>query len=187
MADFLTETQRLIIRRFDAGDGQDLYEYLSQEAVVRFEPYDVYTLPEAEAEAKRRAGDNDFWAVCLKPGGKVIGNIYLAQQEPQEIRTWELGYVFNAAYWGKGYASEACMAIMEYAFDTLRAHRIVAMCNPKNVASWKLLERLNFRREGHQVKNMYFKTDSQGAPIWSDTYMYAMLSVEYLLRRYHEI
>jgi RimJ/RimL family protein N-acetyltransferase len=117
----------------------------------------------------------------------VIGNIYLAQQEPQEIRTWELGYVFNAAYWGKGYASEACMAIMEYAFDTLRAHRIVAMCNPKNVASWKLLERLNFRREGHQVKNMYFKTDTQGAPIWNDTYMYAMLSVEYLLRRYHEI
>ena len=70
MAEFLTETQRLIIRRFDAGDGLDLYEYLSQEAVVRFEPYDVYTLPEAEREAKRRAGDNDFWAVCLKPAEK---------------------------------------------------------------------------------------------------------------------
>ena len=45
----------------------------------------------AAMEAARRAGDEAFWAVCLRETGKVIGNVYLARGE---FATWELGYVF---------------------------------------------------------------------------------------------
>lgn len=181
------ETKRLRIRRFSPGDADDLYDYLSQEAVVKYEPYGVYTRAGAAAEAKRRAEDEAFFAVCLKENGKVIGNLYFARQEPEAIMTWELGYVFNSNYWGRGYASEACRAILKYAFEELNAHRVVAMCNPQNTASWKLLEGLYFRREGHLVKNIYFNKNEEGKPLWNDTYIYAMLGVEYLLRKYHEI
>ena len=67
------ETRRLTLRRFAAGDWPDLYEYLSQPETVRYEPYDPFDETQARAEAARRAGDEAFWAVCLRETGKVIG------------------------------------------------------------------------------------------------------------------
>ncbi len=116
----------------------------------------------------------------FKKNNKLIGNVYFAQQEPKDFLTWELGYVFNSFYHGKGYATEACKRIIEFGFIELAARRIVAMCNPENIASWKLMERLNMRREGHLLKNIYFKKDVKGKPIWNDTYEYAILSDEYV-------
>jgi RimJ/RimL family protein N-acetyltransferase len=53
------------------------------------------------------------------------------------------------------------------------------MCNPVNKPSWKLLERLGFRREGCLIKNVYFTTDAAGNPVWADTYIYAILATEW--------
>ena len=171
------ETKRLLIRRFDAGDWQDLHEYLSQEAVVRFEPYGLFTETASRCEAVKRSKDNNFWAICIKDSGKLIGNIYLSKQDDD---TWELGYVLNVNYQGKGYAAEAAWALLDEIFHSKNARRVVAMCNPMNEPSWKLLERLGFRREGHLLKNVYFKKDENGKPIWVDTYVYAILSEEWI-------
>lgn len=173
------ETERLILRKFSCNDWKDLYEYLSKESVVKYEPYDVYTEESCKQEAVYRSQQDAFWAVCLKENNKLIGNVYFQKQEPEEFLTWEIGYVFNPIYWGKGYATESCSKILDYAFQQLNAGRIVAMCNPKNTASWKLLERLNMRREGYLQKNVFFKYDEKGKPIWNDTYEYAILTDEF--------
>lgn len=170
------ETARLKLRHFFPDDWQDLFEYLSQEEVVKFEPYDVFTLEQAKQEAISRSNNPDFWAVCLQDTGKLIGNVYLAEQA---FDTWELGYVFNRTYQGKGYATEAIKVLIDDVFTTHKARRIIAMCNPLNTASWKLLERLNMRREGHLIKNIYFFKDENGLPIWQDTYEYAILKEEW--------
>ena len=172
----MLETERLAIRRFKQDDWRDLHEYLSQAEVVKFEPYEVFTIADSKHEAQTRSQDNRFWAVCLKECGKLIGNIYLSKQG---FETWELGYVFNKHYQGRGYATEAARALIDDAFRNQSARRIVAMCNPLNEPSWKLLERLAFRREGHLKKNIYFKKDENGDPIWADTYEYAILSEEW--------
>jgi RimJ/RimL family protein N-acetyltransferase len=170
------ETDKLYLRRFIHDDWKDLYEYLSDEAVVRYEPYEVFTPEECKYEAASRSKKDAFRAVCLKDNDKLIGNIYF---EKQEFDTWELGYVFNKSYQKKGYAAESAKAVMDYAFRNLNARRIIAKCNPENTASWKLLERLNMRREGHLKQNIYFKTDENGNPIWVDTYEYAILFQEW--------
>lgn len=170
------ETTRLTIRRFLPTDGQDLFEYLSQAEVVKFEPYRVFTREQAEQEAINRSKSPDFWAVCLKDSGKLIGNIYLSKQD---YETWELGYVFNLHYHGKGYATEAAMALVDDLFAHNMAWRVVALCDPLNVASWKLLERLNMRREGHLIKNVWFFKDENDEPIWKDSYEYAILKEEW--------
>jgi RimJ/RimL family protein N-acetyltransferase len=182
-------TERLLIRRFHPDDWRDLHEYLSQPEVTRFEPYDAFTEKKSKKEAARRAKDPGFWAVCLKDtqclreSGKLIGNIYLAEQG---FDTWEFGYVFNQKYHGMGYASEAARALLDDAFANRNAHRVVAECNPLNAASWRLLERLGFRREGHFLKNIYFKRDASGNPVWCDTYAYGMLKEEWNSRCAHE-
>lgn len=173
------ETDRLILRRFESEDWRDLYDYLSQEAVVKYEPYGVFTEAESRREATRRSTDDAFWAVCLKENGKVIGNIYFQRQEPQAFMTWELGYVFNGDYQGRGYATEACFEILRYGFYQLSAHRIIGMCNPENIASWRLMERLNMRREGHFIKKAFFSKSPEGNPIWHDAYQYSILEEEF--------
>ncbi len=174
------ETERLILRKFTNEDWKDLYEYLSLEEVVKYEPYDVFSEEKCKEEAINRAKQDAFWAVCLKENGKLVGNIYFKQQEPKEFLTWEIGYVFNPLYYGKGYATESCKKILDYGFEQLEVRRIIAKCNPLNTSSWKLLERLRMRREGHLLKTKYFKFDKQGEPIWHDTYEYAILKEEWV-------
>lgn len=169
-------SERLIIRKFRAEDWKDIHEYLSDKKVIQFEPYEPFSENESKEEAIRRAENKAFLAVCLKESGKVIGNLYFAKQD---YETYELGYVFNSNYWHNGYATESVKALMKYAFIEWKVRRIIAMCNPKNELSWRLLERLNMRREGHLHQNIYFKTDVNKQPIWQDTYEYAILASEW--------
>lgn len=142
---------------------------------MKFEPYPPYTMEQAVIEAKRRVDDKRFVAVTLK-SGKLIGNLYFSQGD---FDTFEFGYVFHSDFWGQGYAFESAKAFISYAFEQWEVRRIIAMCNPLNVNSWKLLERLSFRREGNLIKNVYFFQDEQGKPIWQDTYEYALLKEEW--------
>lgn len=169
-------TERLFIRPFQENDWKDLLEYLSDEEVVRFEPYGPLSPEQARKEASDRAKDHSFHGVCLRENGKLIGNLYLHQGE---FDTWELGYVFSRSYQRRGYATESAKALISHAFISLGARRVIAMCNPLNEPSWHLLERLHMRREGHLVQNVFFKTTETGEPIWADTFEYAVLRPEW--------
>ena len=93
-------TQRLILRKFEEEDWKDLYEYLSDETVVKYEPYPVFSREQAVEEAKRRVKDERYYAVCLKDELKVIGNLFI---EKKGYDCFELGYVFSKQYQGNGY------------------------------------------------------------------------------------
>ena len=58
------------------------------------------------------------------------------------------------------------------------AHRIYAECDPRNEASWRLLERAGMNREAHFRQNLFFRRAADGSPVWKDTYVYAMLKAE---------
>lgn len=173
----MIETERLILRPYSPNDWRDLFECLSSEDAVKFEPYGIFTEEECRREAENRSKDGNYTAVCLKENGKLIGNIYFARQA---YDNWELGYVFNPAYQRKGYASEAARAAVSDAILNRGARRIEAKCNPLNEPSWRLLERIGLRREGHRIKNIYFKRDAKGNPVWADTFIYGILADELL-------
>ena len=170
----ILETERLILRRYEEGDLNDLYEYLSDDEVVKYEPYKAMTMEETKDNLKWRIETDEMIAVELKEDHKMIGNIYLGKRDFQSL---EMGYVFNRNYWGKGYAREGCEAMIAHAFQN-GVHRIFAECDPCNPNSWGLLEALGFEREAHLKQNVYFWTDEQGNPIWKDTYIYARLAPE---------
>ncbi|MCF7932308.1 MAG: GNAT family N-acetyltransferase [Acholeplasmataceae bacterium] len=173
------ETKRLTLRRFKEEDAEALFRMLSLPEVVFFEPYGIMTYDEAKEEALRRRNQPAFIAVCLKGDDQLIGNLYFAPEGPSRLKTYTLGYVFHPAYQKKGYATEACLAILRHGFLELGVHRIVASCDQDNVRSWQLLERLNMRREGSMVKNVYFKYDDKGQPRWVNSYHYAILEEEF--------
>ena len=170
----ILETERLLLRRYQKEDLQDLFEYLSDIEVVQYEPYKPLTFDETKENLKWRIQTEEMIAIELKDSHKMIGNVYLGKRE---FETLEMGYVLNRNYWGAGYATESCKVLIEQAFLN-GIHRIYSECDPNNQNSWKLLETLGFQREAHFRKNVYFWKDENKKPIWKDTYVYAKLNVE---------
>jgi RimJ/RimL family protein N-acetyltransferase len=174
------ETDRLYLRPFTEDDLDDVYEYTSREDVTRYLPWDVRTRQQtAEVlSLKKNRTDlkavNDVYnlAVVLKDTGKLIGELLLFMRSV-EHRQGEVGYVFNPNYHGRGYATEAVKVIMHIGFETFNFHRIYARCDPRNTASWKLMERLGMRKEAHFIHNEIFKGE------WGDELNYAILENEW--------
>ncbi|HPG92119.1 MAG TPA: GNAT family protein [Clostridia bacterium] len=171
----MIKTERLLIRKFEESDASDLLEYLIKPRVDCFVPEKITTMEEAIAEAKKRSESETFYAVELSCEHKLIGNLYL---QKGEYGTFDIGWNFNEKYEGKGYAFESAKALMDYAFDTLNARRIVAYTADNNVRSNKLLERLGMRKEGHFIETITFVNNPDGTPKWESANFYAILAKE---------
>ena len=173
-------TERLILRPYGAGDLDALYETLRLPEVVRYLYWDVKDRDEAAKMLERRTtcdairaeGDWLVLAVVLKEGGALLGDVVL-KWESAEHRKGEIGFVFNPAYHGKGYAYEASRALLRLGFEEMRLHRIVGRCDARNTSSARLMERLGMRREAHLVENEWVKGE------WTDELIYAMLDREW--------
>ena len=76
------------------------------------------------------------------------------------------------------YAYTSDMANKEHfwAVELKSEHKVI---HPDNVASWKPLEKFGFRREGLLCKNIYFRKDDAGNPLWWDSYAYARLEEKF--------
>ena len=173
--DFLLDTERLKIRYFNENDYINLYEYLSDVKTYKYEPGKIIDIEESKKLCKERMESKIFWAVVLKTENKLIGHIYLNIMEPTEFQIYEIGYIFNQDYHGNGYATESIGEFIKYKFSELNIHKIIAHCNPKNIPSWKLLERLKFKREGKLRESIFFYKNQNDEPIWIDTYEYGLL------------
>ena len=118
--------------------------------------------------------------LVIELGDQVIGDLMLSIQDAwgqaeveDEARGTqaELGWINDPAYGGHGYATEAVRELMRVCFEDLRLRRIVANCFADNESSWRLMERLGMRREGHHVAESLHR--SRG---WLDGYVYAILA-----------
>ena len=89
----------------------------------------------------------------------------------------ELGYVFNPALGGRGYATEAANVILRLGFEGLDLHRIVARIDERNDSSVRLARRLGMRQEARLVRNDFFKGE------WSTELDFAMLADEWYARQ----
>ena len=167
-------TKRLLLRPFRETDYNDLFAFLSQLEDDEFEGYPGITYENGREHLKCRLGSEEFYAIELTESGKVIGNIYCGSRD---FAAKEIGYIVNKRYQRQGYAAEALSAVIEQAFRE-GAHRVYAECDPRNVPSWKLLEKVGLRREAHLRQNTWFRRDEYGAPIWKDTLVYAILENE---------
>jgi RimJ/RimL family protein N-acetyltransferase len=167
------DTHRLRLRSFQRNDWQAVYEYTSDPAVMGYIPEGPLTPAQAQAFVADNMGDQArAVAVLLKTAEMLIGHIVFHPWEAPQ--TDEIGWVFNRAYHGQGYATEAAGAVLHYGFEVLHLHRIIATCQPQNIASWRVMEKLGMRREAHFRKCLR-RPDNQ----WWDEYFYALLDEEW--------
>lgn len=170
------ETKNLIIRNHIESDWKDLYDYLSLPEIYRFEPGEPITPEESKTIISERCNGHDFLAVVHKESKQMIGHLYFHQSDPKHFMTWELGYIFNPKFQNQGYCTESSSAILDYAFKMLRSHKVVAFCNPDNIPSWKVLEKIGMEREGFFKQKAFFRKDKDGNPLWHNCYAYGILN-----------
>ena len=184
------ETERLILRPFLETDAADVYEYLHEPAVNCFASMKLDTLEDAKAEMKKRVGETECcFAVTLKDGGKVIGEIdAYPENDPHDSGssapdTFSPCWMLNLNYTGKGYAYEAAHAFFDYLFHEKGARRIYAYTEDNNLPSQHLCEKLGMRREGLFLEYISFVNNPDGTPHYENTYQYAILKKEWCERK----
>lgn len=142
---------RVVLRPLRADDGDALYALFADPEVTRHWSFPTWT---------RRAQAQDFlqlrltllppavycWAIAGVDGDALIGTVTLFVLGGTP-RGSEIGYALRAESQGHGLAGEALRLAIGYAFDVLEVRRIEADVDPRNEASWRMLERLGFRRE----------------------------------------
>lgn len=142
-------TDRLLLRPLRSGDVPAVHAYAGDPEVVRYMDWGPNTLAETEAfvaEAVHPAPGVHLFAVDL--GGTVIGAVQLRVTSEAHGRA-EFGYALARSAWGRGYATEASVAVLAHAFDVLALHRVAATCDPANHASRRVLEKAGLNYEGH--------------------------------------
>lgn len=150
------ETERFHLRPFTAGDAAAIHRVYSDPEVMRY----VVGGPVADlagTEAMlREYGEHQeaygfsFWAVIERASGEVIGDagLYLFEGRGPEV---ELGYTIGRAGWRQGYATEAGSAWLAAAFGQFGLDEVIAVADPRNPASVRVLEKIGKRPVGRRM------------------------------------
>jgi ribosomal-protein-alanine N-acetyltransferase len=167
------ETQRLTLRRFTSSDGLAIHRYMGDPTVTRWLPEGLLNKAGAQAFADRNAGRRPrAIAIVERASGELVGHMAF---HPWFVRaTHEIGWAIGRPHQRRGYATEAARALMAHAFETLCCHRVIATCQPENIASWRVMDKLGMRREAHFRQCLLRDTGE-----WWDEYFYALLAEEY--------
>lgn len=144
------ETDRLVLRRMSVDDAEFELRLLNEPSFLRFiGDRGVRTLEDARAyilkgpvDMYERLGFGLYLAE-LKEEGVPIGICGLVKRD--FLEDVDIGFAFLPEFWGQGYASEAASAVMEHAKGALGLKRIVAITNPENHSSVRLLEKLGLK------------------------------------------
>jgi RimJ/RimL family protein N-acetyltransferase len=172
------QTERLVLRPFELADAPVVQRLAGSRAIADTTLSIPHPYPEGAAEEwiqshapRYREGRLATFAISSPPDRSVLGAVGLVIVPAHA--TAELGYWVGEPYWGRGYATEASGALLEFGFRTLRLHRIHAHHLVRNPASGRVMQKLGMRLEGthrHAIRKW---------GIFEDVAHYAILETEW--------
>jgi [ribosomal protein S5]-alanine N-acetyltransferase len=166
------ETSRLILRAFEPEDVPVLHRIMNGPDVLRyFPPGGPPSYERVERGVTRflqhwQTRGYGLWAVVEHASGALIGRSGLAFVE--ELQAVEIDFLFGNLYWGKGYASEAGRAVLDWGLAQHVFERLIGIVHPENTASRRVLEKLGLacqeRREMWGMECLIYVLDSPAEP-----------------------
>lgn len=177
------ETERLLLRAFTRRDVDAVFAYRQRDDVAQYlfdEPMSRETCAEAVQTRTNETcweeeGDRIVLAVERKQDHVMIGELSLIQRSAV-ARQAEIGYIFHPDYQGAGYATEAVRELVRLGFEEGDVHRLYARCDARNVASYRLMERIGMWREAHFREHVLVRG------VWDEELIYALLEDEWVAR-----
>ena len=153
----ILETERLYLRELQQSDYSALCRILQDEEVM-YAYEGAFTDKGAQQWLDcqlNRYNESGFglWAVILKETDELIGQCGLTIQDADGSKVLEIGYLFQKAYWHRGYASEAAIACKQYAFETLNVDEVFSIVRDTNIASQNVAMRNGMTIAGKFIKH----------------------------------
>lgn len=178
---FVIETERLAVRAYRDADVADIVAYSTDADFWLARALDYEPTPEgvrAYWEPRRAVdphGDPEWMPLIieLKTEGRAIGHTGIGVVKSGEHKRGTVGWLLGRRYQRQGLATEAARALITFGFEVMGLHRISARTGRDNVRSWRLMERLGMRREGHYRESHQVKGE------WRDEFVYAVLAHEW--------
>ncbi|MCM3357326.1 MAG: GNAT family N-acetyltransferase [Psychrobacillus sp.] len=167
-------TKRLNLIEIKEEHVASIYSIFSNEEVIQY--YGMSPLTSIDQAATMlKSFANGFeqkrsmrWGIVWKETGELLGTVGLNNLSFTSKRT-EIGYDLLPAHWRKGIVTEAVEAVIAYCFNELKLYRIGAVTFPQNEASFTLLLKLGFEKEGVLKGYLYQDNESHDAFIFSLT------------------
>ena len=151
----MIESNRLILRKLTHKDFSELAKMLKDiEVMVAWEHIfsDAQITAWIDDQIKRYREQGIGYLLAIdKQTDQVVGQIGLHQTMKLE-KSWELGYILRKDHWGKGYAAEGAKACINYAFEVLKADKVICDIRPQNTPSIAVAKRLGMIRVGEFIK-----------------------------------
>jgi RimJ/RimL family protein N-acetyltransferase len=172
-------TDRLIIRLAKSEDAEAIYSYRSDLIENKYQGWFPDSVKEVSDYINNMPETIDVADICFQVAiigideKRLIGDMGIVFTNYDNSQA-EIGCTLHKDYQGKGYATEALKAMVNYLFVTLNKHRVVASIDPRNITSIQLIERLGFRKEAHFKESYYLRGE------WVDDIIYAMLQTEWI-------
>jgi [ribosomal protein S5]-alanine N-acetyltransferase len=146
------ETERLLLRHLSSEDAEFILELLNEPSFIRnIGDRGVRTIDDANSYilngpvASYAKNGFGLYLVKLKETNESIGMCGLIRRDTLE--DVDIGYAFLPKFWSKGYAVESAQAVKEYAKNVIGLDRIVAITDPENEGSIRVLEKIGLKFE----------------------------------------
>ncbi|MFY0762251.1 GNAT family protein [Metabacillus dongyingensis] len=173
------KSERVVLREIEEKDWIDVHKYASQEKVCQYQPWGPNSEKESKAyvkqiivDAKREPRSQFVFAIIVKGNGRMIGAGEFNIRDYSN-KVGEIGYIVNPDYWGMGFATEVANLLIEFGFKEFNLHRIYATCDPRNMGSSKVLEKVGMTKEGRIREDILLKDG------WRDSLLYSILEQEW--------
>lgn len=156
------EGKNIYFKPLSTKDAEAIHSYASDKDVKRFIGWRLMkTLEETtefvETMIKREEASTHLYAsVALKSNDEVIGTVMLFDFD-KEANQAEVGYVFHKNHWGKGYGAESLSLVTDFAFESLKLHKVHACVTDANIGSARILEKNGYELEGRLRDHFYIE------------------------------
>lgn len=172
------ETKRLIIRPVSLDDKNQIFLYRSNREVNKYQGWIPDTMDDVEAfigKTAKQINEPYTWfqfVIIEKMAQNIIGDlgIHFFDTENKQV---EIGCTLNQDFQNQGYATESIKRVIDYLFEELNKHRIIASLDPDNENSIRLVERIGFRKEAHFVESVFINGK------WVDDLIYALIEKDW--------
>lgn len=175
----ILRTERLILREFEPEDWRAMHAYQNDPRYLRF--YDRDSMSPADSQAlvtvflafrDEHPRSKTQLAITVADTGELIGNVGV-RRDAAGHPVADVGYELSPEHWGRGYATEAALAMRDWAFTNHDLSRLHAHCIAENTASANVLEKLGMMREGLLRDHVFHK-----GRFW-DVMLYGLLREEW--------
>lgn len=152
------ETSRLLLRPMKMSDIDELVDVFDDPKVIA--SFDVASFDRKQIEqwVKRNLAHQDnhgygLFSVILKSNGLLIGDCGLEHMEIAGLEEVEFGYELNSNYWNQGYATEAAMAVRDFAFQQLHVPQLTSLVRVGNIAAKRVSEKVGMTCNAEIARN----------------------------------